>query len=146
MLKTTSLLSAVVAAALVAGAGIAAAPAQASHNSALVNASAVTSRAVIEAVNDHLGTYRPARCFKVWVARSNPGWATWGFSGRATNDKSCQPFDGFPTFFRRVGSGAFTYAGDVKPAWTSRMTCRFVFAPPTRVIGDLGCDRWSVRP
>lgn len=129
------------------GLGLLAPTAQAAPSS-LVDATASTKRAVIAAINDELGEYRPARCFKIRVAKSNRGWATWYWSNYANTQPYgvCRPFDGFPDFYKRTGRSTFVYAGDVKPAWTTRTTCRFLIAPPARVARDFGCDRWSVRP
>jgi hypothetical protein len=129
---------------LVAGLTLVSQPAMAAPSESLVASSASTKRAVVLAVNEFLGSFRSDRCFQVWVTRSNPNWATWSWVNRVP--ASCRPRDGFPTFFRRSAGGGFAFAGDVKPAWSNRVTCRFVTNPPAQVARDFGCDRWSVKP
>lgn len=117
-------------------------PAGASHTWSVVEASAATKKGVVAAVNARLKSQRPAWCFRVWVAKSHPGWATYGWSKTATGESPCLAFDGLVTFYRKTSAGSWVYAGD-GPGW-EWTKCTFRVHPPPGVPLDFGCHWWRV--
>lgn len=119
--------------------------AQALDGSGVKKAKASVKTGVVAGLNEYRGTSTPARCFKVWVSRSDSRWATFQLSSWATVGPPCMASDGSGlTFLRRSNAGEWVYAGS-GPGWR-QTKCKFRVSPPQSVPEDFGCHWWKVLP
>lgn len=121
--------------------GIPVAAAASPPTKGLVAAPAGKARAVVAAINRTPEPKRPSWCYDVWLARSDPAWATWTFSHAAYGaQEECVMMDGLREFYHWTGK---------RWAWAGRFSgvqvplCFFVknYTPSLAVIKDLGCAR-----
>jgi hypothetical protein len=105
----------------------------------LTKASTAIAMEVVAAVNRVNNPARPAKCFDVWVTKSDPNWATWTFSRAAYRTGSdCALVDAYAEFYNKTGR-KWKWAG--RFSGTDTPLCFFTVGvqPGLTVQRQLGC-------
>ena len=105
----------------------------------LTKASTAVAVEVVAAVNRVNDPTRPAKCFDVWVTKSDPNWATWTFSRAAYRAGSdCAVVDAYAEFYNTSGR-KWKWAG--RFSGTDTPLCFFTASvlPGLTVQRQLGC-------